>query len=348
MKTKAVYFLTAMILAGSGLLFLPPAFAQNTPRGSTFDVTLETLRQSVARVARENQEINARNQAMRARIKLLNDRLRSLQADTARLEARRSGLMARAERRTGGADAMKEQLAKTEYDLQEARKNKAAQDASLTSLQDEERLAQEKINSLNEDIAAIRGGASEAMPVRQDILVARKDKESLQARLQEAVRDLQAATREWQDLNALVTTGPQQVVGLKSDQEKLQKALTQVEADLARDNARLPQAQAELDKILQEDYSETRAQRLESDVKEMGERDQKLVAEIATIEKSRGEGQARQQVRQETLRKEYEAKHEEFLKRNKDLRQQLDALRRQMVDLDKKKSALEAGVYPKD
>ncbi len=348
MKTKGICFITIVFLMGMAPLFLPPVLAQNTLQGATFDTTLETLRQSVARVARENQEINARNLAMRAKIKLLNERLRSLQAESSRLEAKRSDMMIKVGRSSGGIDAMKEQLARTEEELHGVRRDKDVQYAQFKSLQDEERLAQEKIVALNEDIMAIRGGGPGAAPVRQDILQARQDQASLQAQLQEAVRNLQAATKEWQDLDTLVTTGPQQLAVLKNDHERLQKALAQAEADLARDNARLPEAQAEFDKILLEDYSAARAQGLESDVKDMAERNQKLEEEIAAIQKSRGEGQARQSLQREHMRKELEAKHDEFFQRNKALRQQLDELRREMVDLDKKKAALEAGIYPKD
>ncbi len=348
MKIIVLRFSMMMALAGGWNSFAPSVLAQDSRQGVAFDATLETLRQSVARVAQENQQINARNLEMRAKIKVLNDRWRVLQTDSARLETKRSDLMVKAGRRTGGVEAMKEKLAKTEGYLQEARKSRVAQEAQLKILQAEEKLIQERVAALNEDIASARKALSGGGAARADILVSRQDKESLEAKLREAARDLQAATKELQDLETLVTTGPQQVDVLKNDHERLKKAVAQAETDLAVGNAKLPEAEAELVRLSQEDFSEPRAQRLEADVKDMADRNQRLEAEVIAIMKSREKSKEGQQSRREALRLECQAKYDEVFKRNNDLRQQFDALRREMVELDKKKAALEAGIFPRD
>ena len=126
----------------------------------------------------------------------------------------------------------------------------------------------------------------------------------------------------------------------------LVKAVSQAELQLAGASTRLADTQAALERWRSEDYSDIRAGRLDSEVKDMAERDRKLESEILTITKAREDKLKHLAEDQEKQRKEYEARQQALMQHNVDLKIELNSLRKQMVDLDKKKSALEAEIYP--
>ena len=91
---------------------------------------------------------------------------------------------------------------------------------------------------------------------------------------------------------------------------------------------------------------DTRSGRLDSEVKEMMERNRKLESEILAITKVREEELKHLEADQEKMGGQYQAKYEELLQHHVDLKSELDSLRKQMVDLDKKRTGLESVIYP--
>lgn len=322
-----------------------PAAAQMTT-GMTFDRTLETLRQSVASLLKENEAIGSRNASMRAKIRGLQADLSSLQAEAGRLEAKKEAQLHKAQGRTGGVDALKEQVARVDGILKQTRDEVAAQRDRYKALEDEEILLKQKADALHADMASMRAPGASSEAVGMDIAALREEQSSLKRQLSGVTDRVEAAKRRWQDAHDTVTAGPQQIEAFRAERDKLVKALPEAESELLRMDARLADIKADLEKLRSEDYSDTRAGRLESELKDMVERDRNLEVEIQSIIKTREERSRRSQEDREKARREYEARKAELDKRNRELRDELDSLRKQMVDLDKKKIDLEAVIYP--
>ena len=335
-----------MVLVVAGLLVAAPVFAQEKAVG-TFDTTLETLRQSVADLAKTNQALNVRNAEMRSQIKVLNNEVRSLETDARRLEVKKAAQLEKAQQRTKGPDALKARLGQADEELKKLVDESALIKEKIDPVEAEERVLQQKADALNADIAALSAPGGSAS-WNKDIAQAQAVRDQLQLQLDDVLKRVQDQKRAWQEMNTLVSTGPQQVDVLKAEQEALGKAVPQAEADLARINAQLTEAQAALEKLTAEDYSDVRVARMESEVKDLGERNRKMETDTFTAQKMRDEKLRRSAQEKEARIQQYETSKAELSRRNTDLRNELDQLRKQMVALDKKKSLIEQGVFTQD
>ncbi len=313
---------------------------------ATFDRTLETLRQSVAGLVKENQAINAENIAMRARIKGAQEALRSLQAEAQRLEVKKAAEMQRNQNHSGGVDALKAQVAQVDGTLNQARSEFSAEREKFQALQQEQSVLEQKADALSAEISAMSMPGASSNAVRKDLDALKAQQGVLQRQLLDAVNKVQQAKLRWQDANAVVTTGPEQLAALKVERDALAKTLPQSEADLTKLSNQVAEMQSAVDRLRAEDYSDIRAGRLDSEVKDMAERNRKLEVEILALTKAGEEKLKRFEDDKEKIRKQYEAKQEDLSGRNAALKSELNSLRKQMVDLDKKKAVLEASIYP--
>jgi chromosome segregation ATPase len=328
-----------------GVMGVRSVLAQ-TSSAASFDHTLETLRQSVVRLVKENEQINAGNLLSRSKIKSLQEELRSLEAEAARVEAKKAAEIQKVQSHSGGVAALKAQVAEVDGALKQVRDDLTAEQVQFKALENEERDLQQKADVLRADVAAMNKPGSSSEKARDEVASLQAEQGVLQQQLFDIVNRVQQAKQQWQDMNAVVTTGPQQLVSLQAEQDAFAKALPQAEADLANLGVQLTDMQTTLDKLRSEDYSDTRSGRLDSEIKDMAERNRKLESEILTTTKISEEKQERFKADQEKTQKEYQARQDELSQRNVDLKFELESLRKQMVDLDKKKSLLEAALYP--
>ena len=346
MKTRS--FVVAAVICTAGVLIMTGAsWAEvQTDPGIAFDRTLETLRQSVAGLVKENQAINAENIATRVKIKALQEGLRSLQAESQRLEVKKAAEVQKTQNRSSGVDVFKAQAAAADVVVKQVRDEVEVERAALKDFENEESALQQKADALSADIAAMNVPGSSSEEVKKELVSLKTEQNVLQQQLSDVLLKVQDAKQQWQQANAVVSVGPVQLDALKTERDTLVKALPQVEADLAGLGARLSEMQGVLDRLHSEDYSDTRAGRLDSEVKDMAERNRKLESEILTTTKTQEEKLKRFKEDQEKMRKQCQDQQEQLSKRNADLKVELDTLRKQMVDLDKKKSALEGLIYP--
>ena len=313
---------------------------------NTFDYTLETLRQSVSSLMKENQDINAKNIAMRAQINQLSDELKTLQVAGSRLEIKKAAQLQKGKERMSGVDAVKTQLAHMEDAQKGVDQEIIKENDRIKVLENEDRLLQQKVDDLSTQISESAAAGNVSEEWRKDVEAAKLQRDNSQKSLYEVAGRLEESKKAWQDINLMLTTGPQQLEVLKAEQAKLEKALPDAEKDFAKVKADLTEAQAALDKLKAEDYSEARVQRLDADVKAMGEDNRKLEADIFSAQKISEEQMRRFNENQETMRVEYESKFQSASIHNQELRKELHDLREEMVALDKKKSELEALIYP--
>jgi chromosome segregation ATPase len=312
---------------------------------ANLDNTLETLRESVAALVKENQAINAENLNMRARVKGAQEDLRSLQAEARRLEEKKTAEMQRAQSRSGGVTGMKAQISQVDLALKQARDDVASEQALLNRLENEEIALRQRTEALSAEMAATGRSRASVEKIEKDLVSFEEEQVILQKKLSDVVNRVEKAKRQWQDAYTMASAGPQQVEALKAEYEALLKDLPGAEAELSKVSAQLAGAQAALDK-LSEDYGQSRADDISGEVRDMAERNSQLEFQILEITKSKEEKIKGLEDKNAKARAEYMAKHQELLQRNVDLKAELDSLRKQMVDLDKKKAALEASIYP--
>ncbi len=335
--------LAALAASGFSLSEAGQFSQQSTGTVSTFDRTLEVLRESVASLVQENKSLNEQNLGMRARINAVGEEIRSLEAESARIQVKKSAEIERARRRTGGVEAIKDQVGRMDGALKQVRSDIAAQQAALSALEDQERTLGQKSDALN---AAINISGSGSAAWGQEFAALQAERDSLQKDFYDVANRVQQAKKQWQDIHTAVTAGPEQAEALKSENQMLVASISRIDGDMARVGAQLAAAQAGLDKLLAEDLTDVRAARLESEVKDMADRNRRLEAEIVVLENGRDEKLARLEKERQVAREQYAARKEDLLVRNMQLRVDLDDLCKQMVVLDKKKAALEADVYP--
>jgi len=342
-------FVRAVIACGVGILMMAGAQSAVAQRASVtaFDRTLETLRESVSSLLKENTKINSENLAARARIKALRADLRSLEAETKRLDEKEAAERKKIQTRSGGVEALKLQIVEADEALKRIRDEVAAEQSKFNDLEKEEQVIRQKADALSGDVAVMnRAGANSEMTDNTSVSL-KQEQAELQKELVGVMNKVQEAKRQWQDINAVVTAGPQQLETLDRENATLVKAVAETEAELTRINAQLADAQAAFDKMSSKEADDSaRSGRLNAEVREMTERNRNLESEILKITQSREQELKRLQADQGRSGEQYQARYEELLQRNVDLKFEVDALRKQMVDMDKKKAGLEAAVYP--
>ena len=197
MKTN--FFVGAVLVCGVGVLVLSGARIAGAQASSVtaFDRTLETLRQSVARLVKENEAINADNLATRAKIKELQEELRSVQAETGRLEAKKAAQAQKTQNRSGGVEALKAQVTEVDGMLKQAREDITAEQGQFKGLENEEAALQKQTDALNANIAAMNVPGSSSEAARKGLDALQAEQGALQKQLSDVAGRIREAKRQW-------------------------------------------------------------------------------------------------------------------------------------------------------
>ncbi|MBF0330699.1 MAG: hypothetical protein HQL17_02090 [Candidatus Omnitrophica bacterium] len=336
---KLKYILLLSLLAG--VVSSPRVFAQSDIP-ATFDYTLETLRQSVSNLSQENQALNAQNLAMRNKVKAAEVSLSSLQDESKRLQVKRTTLLERERRKAGNVDVLKEELARLDDVLKKTRDSVGLEEVQIMSVETEVQALQQKLTASN----AQGSGSDEVLPpFRAEMDSAKAAHEEAKKEFFDVANKLQEAKRQWEELNAAVTTGPKQLDALRAEQEALKQSVAGLEVEVTSLKAKNVEAKAVWDAFKAEDHSDLRFGRLESEFKELSERNRKVEVDLFAMQKTQDEKLKRMQEQRDAKRQVFQSKMSELSAKNQQLRQDLKALRQQMVTLDKKKAQLEGGIF---
>ncbi|MFH0753323.1 MAG: hypothetical protein V2A70_02010 [Candidatus Omnitrophota bacterium] len=312
---------------------------------STFDYTLETLRQSVLRLSKENETLAAGNTAMHGKIKALEGDLRSLEEESRRLNDKRAAQLEKERRRPGNADLLKENMVRSGEALKVLAKNTADEEAQLKKSEIEMQGLQQQLDSFKADMVVLDNPEVVSKPFRTQMILAQQARESARKEFYDVANQLQDTKKRWQEANAVVLMKPKQIEAVKLDEEGLKKTVAGLETDLAALKTRLTQAQATSEAFKVEDCSDLRFGRLESELKDVTDRNRKAEIDLLGMQKIQDEKLKRRQEERDSKRKKLQATMDELGMRNQQLRKDLSALRQQMVTLDKKKAKLEGDIY---
>ena len=164
------FFIRVVIVCAMvfGVMGVRSVLAQ-TSSAASFDHTLETLRQSVVRLVKENEQINAGNLLSRSKIKSLQEELRSLEAEAARVEAKKAAEIQKVQSHSGGVAALKAQVAEVDGALKQVRDDLTAEQVQFKALENEERDLQQKADVLRADVAAMNKPGSSSEKARDEV-----------------------------------------------------------------------------------------------------------------------------------------------------------------------------------
>jgi chromosome segregation ATPase len=310
---------------------------------TSFDYTLTTLRESVDKLTGENQNLAAANAELRGRLQNLADELASLQRDEAKVLDQFEAVDVRYQKK-------KENLRSLGAPLARLRQESASIDEEFRKLSTEisanEKSDQEisqAIDALEQDIQSLKTGAYPALRGEEALL---QQRDQLLRQSNANLASLQQAKQEWTGLQEGTDAGPERVEALRKVRDELAKLLE----DKQLFTASLFQQAAKEETILEElkDPGNARGAGIALLEKELGPlntRSQELGREQEKFQQADLERTSKSNGAVEKEKGQWEAKLAEGNERNKTLRADLDMLRKEMVDLDKKKVKLERALY---
>ena len=321
------------------------SFAEvKSPDPAAFDYTLQKLHQSVAELSKENQELKARNTGVRVKVGALTAKLTAMQEDVYQLKKRKA-VQTVSPKGGGGLDSLKAQIVRLNQELTRIGQESVAVDAQMKLVEEAERVYGQKISRLEAENKAAPADGVLLAEWQKALADLQAERDRLRQEAQEATARYNTAKTQWVDLDAAITHEPEQFESIRAEQESVTRETAAIEAELPKLKASMAEAQAEVQRLDLEDNSELKVGRMESEIKAITERSRSLELELLTRQKVKDGEFKRVQDERAALEVKYKGEIDALTVRNTALRQELDALRKAMVALDKKKSALELDAY---
>jgi len=322
------------------LCFTAPAvWAQQTVQTS-FDYTLTTLRESVDALARENKEQESSNEQIRLRLQAMAQELKRLQADEARVleqieaaDGRQQKKMESSRSPAARAYRLRQESLAIDEEFGKLTETIAAQEKADQELDS-------AIKALEKDIRSLMAGEHPVSGVEDPNLV--KERDRLNEQKREALVSLQQVRQQWLDLQGIHALGPENAEALRASRDRLAKQLKR-QREL---NTGLSQQVVEEEKLWKDMASPAGVGRtggtdIEQETATLKARSQALAREIERLRQVGAERAQKTKAAFEQERSQWESKLADREARNSVLRAELDELRKEMIDLDKKKSSLE-------
>jgi chromosome segregation ATPase len=310
---------------------------------TSFDYTLATLRRSVDTLTQENRDLPAANDRLRARLASLRGELSTLQRDESRVLEQFSALEIRYQKKMAGARSLEQQIARLREEASALDNKMAELSMEIAARKNSDadlRILTEKMEG---DIRSLISG--QVTDSDTDAARLTNDRDQLREQVRLSSLSLQSSREEWLDLQGVIQGGPDRVDALKKQRDSLVAAVAAKRAS----SAQLVEKVALEQQVLAEIPSPQKIgpdgiSGLEQEVRSLNEKYRGLSKEFAVLQK--GDDKARRgDDPVENERRKREAQLTTMSERNKSLKAELDRLRKQMVDMDKKKVQLEKIVY---
>ncbi len=320
------------------------AAAQQASDPAVFDYTLEKLHQSVADLSRENQDLKSQNADVRVKVNALTAKLASLKEDSNRLEEKRAAAMAR-DGGDGAMDVLKAQGARLDQELKKIGQESAGVDSQIKAAEEEESAWRQKISVLEADIKAVPADGALSAEWQASLAEIQAERDKFRKESDDVAARLKTAKAQWLQLESVIANEPKQFAVLEAEKDAAAKDLAAIEVELPKLKASAAAAQAEMDQLSQDDNSDLRVARIESEVQAITERNHSLEFEVLSRQKAGDEEFKRLQEARAAAEADHKDEIAAVSARNTALHQELDGLRKEMIALDKKKSALETDAY---
>ncbi len=307
------------------------------------DSTLVSLRQSVARLSLENEEIGRLNNTLRGQIKKAEEELAVSQREEARTGQQYQALEATYKQKRDAVQTLEErsmQLDKMSSDIG----REAEQVLAALKVREEEASEVATVAEvLAEQVKELRQRAAE--PVVRISTSEAIDQHKLARDLAATEASLIKTREEWLSLQRLIEGGSGQLDLLKTENAALRVKIKEVSDGLASVQASLSQQEAFVKRVSAADTAPEVLAALEGEVRGLSDEISSLQKEFGRLEKERIAKSRKGTDAKEAEIKKIKASYDELKVKNFALREELKKLRQSMVTMDKKKAGLEKQIY---
>ncbi len=308
------------------------------------DSTLVSLRQSVARLSLENEEIGRLNNTLRGQIKNAEEDLAVSQREETRTGQQYQALEATYKQKRDALQTLEErsmQLDKMSSDIgREADQVLAA----LKVREEEESEVATVAEVLAEQVKELRQRAAE--PVVRVSTSDTIDQHKLARDLVATEGSLIKTREEWLALQRLIEGGKGQLDLIKTENATLRVKIQEASDDLASTQAALSEQNAFVKSLSSMDAGNPQTLlALEGEVRGLSDEIASLQKELGRLEKERiAKGRKGSDAKEAEIKK-IKASYDELKVKNFALREELKKIRQSMVTMDKKKAGLEKQIY---
>ena len=308
------------------------------------DRTLGNLKDSVAKLVEDNRQIARGSEELRVRIKTLKNDLVAAENENVKRAALLKSLEEKKQKRPGGGQSPEDQLAQAQDELERIKQEKVHIQQDLDQKAGDEEATRRKMEALKDELADLKSGGAGSSELQPEMVAFRTERDRLLREIQSTSDQLSRTREEWhevsipavspptsQELNRAMEDKKKQIEGLKNELTGLKDAASRQESTLSSFMAHGNTSQFLSD--------------LEADLAVQEEGVKALQRDLASLDQ-KAAGLSKKVTQEPSgTSKSLESQYNEAKVINAHLRSDLDRLRREMVRLDKKKSALEKELY---
>lgn len=335
-----------LILIMASLMFSPAAagdLADIQSAQNSLAYTLSNLRNSVEKLTKENQELGAVNDRLRQQLGSLQNELVALQRDDSRLLEQYSSLEKKHKKKIEAIRSVEDQVAR----LKEEEVNLSKAIASISEeITDRERADADLgavVEQKESEVSAAMRQPVKEQAADEPELIAARNRLLQKSRAGEVL--LQRTRDEWLELQEVVQGGKQRLESLKKSKANLVRAIEGKEEECVQLADKVRAEQSIIDDIsAPEKISPSGIAILEQELRGLNYKSRVLDKDLRAWQKGDNRSQMASEKESSELSK-LEVKVNEMVERNNKLKAERDQLRRQMVNMDKKKARLEKAVY---
>ncbi len=335
-----------LILIMASVMFSPAAagdLADIQSAQNSLAYTLSNLRNSVEKLTKENQELGAVNDRLRQQLGSLQNELVALQRDDSRLLEQYSSLEKKHKKKIEAIRSVEDQVAR----LKEEEVNLSKAMASISEeITDRERADADLgavVEQKESEVSAAMRQPVKEQAADEPELIAARNRLLQKSRAGEVL--LQRTRDEWLELQEVVQGGKQRLESLKKSKANLVRAIEGKEEECVQLADKVRAEQSIIDDIsAPEKISPSGIAILEQELRSLNYKSRVLDKDLRAWQKGDNRSQMASEKESSELSK-LEVKVNEMVERNNKLKAERDQLRRQMVNMDKKKARLEKAVY---
>jgi len=308
---------------------------------ASLDYTLTTLRGSVEKLTQENQTIAATNEKLRAQLPSFQIELSNLQRDEAKLAEQFSALEGKYQKRTAGLRGVKEQVIRGQAESLFLDKEMAEVLKAIEAKEKVDADFRTAVEKKAEEIVILKTPTS---GVEEDAARLVQEKNRLQAEIEAKTVSLQQARDEWLELQGIIQGGTGRVAVLRKERDNFVRTIEAKKNSCARISEKLAKGQEGRDGVKALGNPENIAA-LEGELRKLDEEYRSVTRELSGLKKGESEKTKKGIDPIENERRKLEGQIAAATDRNSSLKLEVNRLRRQMVDLDKKKIQMERVIY---
>lgn len=305
----------------------------------SLEYTLDTLKDSVARLSGENRKLSSAIDQAGLKLRAMPDELAREQAQGEKTGMQIQSLEPRYQKKMAERAALERQLEQGVAEIEGIKRQQLAVEGAIQAKNVEDGALAAQAEALSRELKDIRTGLVPGEDHAAELEALRGQQQGAQKDLDAFTSELDRVRGEWRELAVSINAGPGQVDTLMKDQAALKSDLVRrtQEVDVLRQRSAAALKETE---VVSAKFSAEVLVQLEQEVKGLEMKAAGLEKEVAEADKA-GRSTRVSSASQEAKRKRDEARFKELLARNRDLTMGLKNLQRSMVSMDKKKAQLE-------